>query len=97
MFLPKIVVNLDSYFSFKTLWFLTTLTLLILIPIIYFILHNQKSRDASLQKNIDNEETHKSWTITEILKDRVFFIYFPLAACFPFIGQSLQIKGAFVG
>ena len=34
MFLPKIIVNLDSYFNFKTLWFLTTLTLLILIPII---------------------------------------------------------------
>ena len=76
MFLPKIVVNLDSYFSFKTLWFLTTLTLLILIPIIYFILHNQKRRDSALQKNIDNEKTHKSWTITEILKDRVFSFIF---------------------
>ena len=54
MFLPKIVVNLDSYFNFNTLWFLTTLTLLILIPIIYFILHNQKSRDAPKKKNINN-------------------------------------------
>ena len=96
MFLPKIIVNLDSYFNFKTLWFLTTLTLLILIPIIYFILHNQKNRDAALQKNIDNEKTHKSWTITEILKDRVFFIYFPLAAAFPFIGTGLMFHQIYI-
>ena len=96
MFLPKIVVNLDSYFNFKTLWFLTTLTLLILIPIIYFILHNQKIRDSALQKNIDNEKTHKSWTITEILKDRVFFIYFPLAASFPFIGTGLMFHQIYI-
>ena len=96
MFLPKIIVNLDSYFNFKTLWFLTTLTLLILIPIIYFILHNQKSRDSVLQKNIDNEKTHKSWTITEILKDRVFFIYFPLASAFPFIGTGLMFHQIYI-
>ena len=96
MFLPKIVVNLDLYFSFETLWFLTTLFLLILIPIIYFILYNQKSRDAVLQKNIDNEKTHKSWTITEILKDRVFFIYFPLAASFPFIGTGLMFHQIYI-
>ncbi len=89
MILPKIVVNLDSYFNFKTLWLSTTLTLLILIPIIYFILYNQKRRDVVLQKNIYNEKTHKKWTIIEILKDRVFFIYFPLAASFPFIGTGL--------
>jgi predicted MFS family arabinose efflux permease len=87
---------LNSYFNFKTLWFLTTLTLLILIPIIYFILHNQKSRDAALQKNIDNEKTHKRWTITEILKDRVFFIYFPLAASFPFIGTGLMFHQIYI-
>ena len=96
MFLPKIVVNLDSYFNFKTLWFLTTATLLILIPIIYFILYNQKNRDLILKKNIDNEKTHKSWTITEILKDRIFFIYFPLAASFPFIGTGLMFHQIYI-
>ena len=96
MFLPKIVVNLDLYFNFKTLWFLTTLTLLILIPIIYFILYNQKKRDVSLKRNIDNEKTHKKWTIKEILIDRVFFIYFPLAASFPFIGTGLMFHQIYI-
>ncbi len=96
MILPKIVVNLDLYFNFKTLWFLTTMTLLILIPIIYFILYNQKSRDTVFQKNIYNQKANKSWTIREILKDRVFFIYFPLAASFPFIGTGLMFHQIYI-
>ncbi len=96
MLLPKIIVNLDSYFNFKNLWFLTTLTLLILIPIVYFILYNQKSRDLNLQKNIDNNRTHKSWTIIEILKNRVFYIYFPLAASFPFISTGLMFHQIYI-
>jgi len=96
MILPKFVINLDSYFNFKTLWFLTTLILLILIPIIYFILYNQTNRDEVLQKNIDNEKTHKNWSIKEILIDRVFFIYFPLAASFPFIGTGLMFHQIYI-
>ena len=56
MFLPKIVVHLNSYLDFKTLWILTTIILLILIPIVFLILYNQKNRDLVLTNTIDNDK-----------------------------------------
>ena len=96
MFLPKIVVHLNSYLDFKTLWILTTIILLILIPIVFLILYNQKNRDLVLTYTIDNDKLNKNWTIAEILRDRVFFIYFPLAASFPFIGTGLMFHQIYI-
>ena len=96
MFLPKIVVLLNSYLDFKTLWILTTIILLILIPIVFLILYNQKNRDLVLTNTIDNDKLNKNWTIAEILRDRVFFIYFPLAASFPFIGTGLMFHQIYI-
>ena len=96
MFLPKIVVLLNSYLDFKTLWILTTIILLILIPIVFLILYNQKNRDLVLTNTIDNDKLNKNWTITEILRDRVFFIYFPLAASFPFIGTGFMFHQIYI-
>jgi len=96
MFLPKIVVHLNSYLDFKTLWILTTIILLILIPLVFLILYNQKNRDLVLTNTIDNDKLNKNWTIAEILRDRVFFIYFPLAASFPFIGTGLMFHQIYI-
>ena len=96
MFLPKIVVHFNSYLDFKTLWILTTIILLILIPIVFLILYNQKNRDLVLTNTIDNDKLNKNWTIAEILRDRVFFIYFPLAASFPFIGTGLMFHQIYI-
>ena len=96
IFFPKIVVYLNSYLDFKTLWILTTIILLILIPIVFLILYNQKNRDLVLTNTIDNDKLNKNWTIAEILRDRVFFIYFPLAASFPFIGTGLMFHQIYI-
>ena len=96
MFLPKIVVHFNSYLDFKTLWILTTIILLILIPIVFLILYNQRNRDLVLTNTIDNDILNKNWTIAEILRDRVFFIYFPLAASFPFIGTGLMFHQIYI-
>ena len=44
----------------------------------------------------DNDKLNKNWTIAEILRDRVFFIYFPLAASFPFIGTGLMFHQIYI-
>ena len=42
MFLPKLVVSLNTYLDFKSIWLYTSLSLLLLIPIILVVLFNQK-------------------------------------------------------
>jgi len=96
MFLPKLVVSLNTFLDFKSIWFYTALSLLLLIPLIFIILFDQKKRDSILQKNMEDKQIHKHWTITQILSDRVFFIYFPLALSSPFIGTGLIFHQIFI-
>ena len=96
MFLPKLVVSLNTFLDFKSIWFYTALSLLVLIPFIFISLFDQKKRDLNLQNNIADKKMHKVWTITQILSDRIFFIYFPLALSSPFIGTGLMFHQIFI-
>jgi len=96
MFLPKLVVSLNTFLDFKSIWFYTALSLLVLIPFIFITLFDQKKRDLNLQNNIADKKIHKEWTITQILSDRIFFIYFPLALSSPFIGTGLMFHQIFI-
>ena len=49
-----------------------------------------------LLKNIEDKQVHKHWTITQILTDRIFLIYFPLALSSPFIGTGLIFHQIFI-
>ena len=42
MFLPLIVVYLNSFFTFRQIWLLSSISLIIFLPILYFTLNNQK-------------------------------------------------------
>ena len=96
MFLPKLVVSLNTFLDFKSIWFYTALSLLVLILFIFITLFDQKKRDLNLQNNIADKKIHKEWTITQILSDRIFFIYFPLALSSPFIGTGLMFHQIFI-
>ena len=96
MFLPKLVVSLNTYLDFKSIWLYTSLSLLLLIPIILIVLFNQKKRDLVFKKNIADNKIYKDWTITQILSDKVFFIYFPIAFSSPFIGTGLIFHQIFI-
>ena len=76
MLIPKLVVSLQTFLDFKSIWFYTALSLLLLIPLVSILLFDQKKRDLTLLKKIKNQQVHKHWTITQILTDRIFFIFF---------------------
>ena len=96
MFLPRLIVSLNTYLDFKSIWLYTSLSLLLLIPIILVVLFNQKKRDLVLKKNTVDNNIYKHWTITQILSDKVFFIYFPIAFSSPFIGTGLIFHQIFI-
>tara|TARA_B100000886_G_scaffold311834_1_gene247386 strand:+ start:286 stop:1476 length:1191 start_codon:yes stop_codon:yes gene_type:complete len=90
MFLPKLVVSLQIFLDFKSIWLYSALSLLLLIPLVSILLFDQKKRDLKLLKNIGDKKINKQWTITQILSNRIFFIYLPLALSSPFIGTGLM-------
>ena len=96
MLIPKLVVSLQTFLDFKSIWFYSGLSLLLLIPLVSILLFDQKKRDLTLLKNIKDKQVHKHWTITQILTDRIFFIYFPLALSSPFIGTGLIFHQIFI-
>ena len=96
MLIPKLVVSLQTFLDFKSIWFYSALSLLLLIPLVSILLFDQKKRDLTLLKNIKDKQVHKHWTITQILTDRIFFIYFPLALSSPFIGTGLIFHQIFI-
>ena len=56
----------------------------------------KKKRDLVFKKNIADNKIYKDWTITQILSDKVFFIYFPIAFSSPFIGTGLIFHQIFI-
>ena len=96
MLIPKLVVSLQTFLDFKSIWFYSALSLLLLIPLVTILLFDQNKRDLTLLKNIKDKQVHKHWTITQILTDRIFFIYFPLALSSPFIGTGLIFHQIFI-
>ena len=96
MLIPKLVVSLQTFLDFKSIWFYSALSLLLLIPLVSILLFDQNKRDLTLLKNIKDKQVHKHWTITQILTDRIFFIYFPLALSSPFIGTGLIFHQIFI-
>ena len=53
MLIPKLVVSLQTFLDFKSIWFYSALSLLLLIPLVSILLFDQKKRDLTLLKNIN--------------------------------------------
>ncbi len=94
MFLPFLVVYLNHYFNFKQIWLLCSLSLLVFLPILYFTLNNQSSRQEKFKESI-NEDSQK-WTTIDVIKNKKFLIYLPLTTAFSFIGTGLMFHQIFI-
>ena len=94
MFLPFLVVYLNYYFNFKQIWLLCSLSLLIFLPILYFTLNNQSSRQEKFKESINKDS--KKWKTIDVIKNKQFLIYLPLTTAFSFIGTGLMFHQIFI-
>ncbi len=94
MFLPILVVYLTKYFDFKQIWFLSAISVLLFLPVLYFLLNNQTERQNKFKESIKEEK--KIWTTVQVIKNRKFLIYLPITSSFSFIGTGLMFHQIFI-
>ncbi len=94
MFLPIIVVYLKNFFSFKQIWLLSSVSLIIFLPILFIILADQKIRQKKFKDSIG--EKNKILTTMNVLKNKNFLIYLPITTAFSFIGTGLMFHQIFI-
>ena len=80
MFLPIIVVYLNNFFTFKQIWLLCSVSIILFLPILYITLSNQKERQSKFRDSL--KEENKLWTTLQIIKDKRFLLYLPLTSSF---------------
>ena len=94
MFLPFLVVYLNYYFNFKQIWLFCSLSLLIFLPVLYFTLNNQSSRQEKFKESINKDS--KKWKTIDVIKNKNFLIYLPITTAFSFIGTGLMFHQIFI-
>ena len=94
MFLPFLIVYLSDYFSFKQIWLFCGLSLLFFLPILFYILNDQFERHEKFKNSLIEE--NKQWKTREVIKNKNFLIYLPIASAFSFIGTGLMFHQIFI-
>ncbi len=94
MILPIIVVYLYQYLNFKQIWLLASLSLIIFLPILYFILYNQNDRQKKFVETVKDE--NNNWKTIDVIKNKQFLIYLPITSSFSFIGTGLMFHQIFI-
>ena len=94
MFFPFLVVYLNYYFNFKQIWLFCSLSLLIFLPVLYFTLNNQSSRQEKFKESINKDS--KKWKTIDVIKNKNFLIYLPITTAFSFIGTGLMFHQIFI-
>ena len=94
MFLPFLIVYLSDYFSFKQIWLFCGLSLLFFLPILFYILNDQFERQEKFKNSLIEE--NKQWKTREVIKNKNFLIYLPIASAFSFIGTGLMFHQIFI-
>ena len=94
MFLPFLIVYLSDYFSFKQIWLFCGLSLLFFLPILFYILNDQLERQEKFKNSLIEE--NKKWKTKQVIKNKNFLIYLPIASAFSFIGTGLMFHQIFI-
>ena len=68
MFLPVIVVYLSSIFSFRQIWLLCSISLVIFLPILFLTLSNQIERQKKFKDSIKDD--NKKWKTIDVIKNK---------------------------
>ena len=70
MFLPVLVVFLKNHFTFREIWLFSSISLIIFLPILFFILNNQNERQKKFKESI--EGNFKQWKTIEVIRNKNF-------------------------
>ncbi len=94
MFLPVLVVFLKNHFTFREIWLFSSISLIIFLLILFFILNNQNERQKKFKESI--EGNFKQWKTIEVIRNKIFLIYLPITTVFSFVGTGLMFHQIFI-
>lgn len=96
MFLPYFALNLLKDIQVSQIWFFASISILLFIPFIFFALSDQKTRHLKFKNNLQDKSINKKLRTRDIIKDKKFYIYFPLSISSSFISTGLMFHQIYI-
>ncbi|PPR48030.1 MAG: hypothetical protein CFH19_00119 [Alphaproteobacteria bacterium MarineAlpha5_Bin9] len=97
MILPILTVTLLKVFTWSLVWIIAGTTILfIFLPLLFFLLNDQKERHFLFLKKNKISENNKKLKILDILSDKKFYLYLPTSIAAPFISTGLMFHQVFI-
>ena len=96
MLLPMFIIYLMKYYTFKQIWLAASISIIIFIPIIFFLLNDQVKRHINFKKNISNDSSNQKWRTRDLIKQKKFYIYLPMSITSSFVSTGLMFHQIFI-
>ena len=96
MLLPMFIIYLMKYFTLNQIWLGASFSIILLIPILFFLLNDQSTRHINFKKNISNDSINQKWRTRDLIKQKKFYIYLPLSIASSFISTGLMFHQIFI-
>jgi len=85
-----------KYFTLNQIWLGASFSIILLIPILFFLLNDQSTRHINFKKNISNDSINQKWRTRDLIKQKKFYIYLPLSIASSFISTGLMFHQIFI-
>ena len=96
MLLPMFIIYLMKYYTFNQIWLAASISIIIFIPIIFFLLNDQVKRHINFKKNISNDSSNQKWRTRDLIKQKKFYIYLPMSITSSFVSTGLMFHQIFI-
>jgi len=96
MLLPMLIIYLMKYFTLNQIWLAASFSIILLIPILFFLLNDHSTRHINFKKNISNDSINQKWRTRDLIKQKKFYIYLPLSIASSFISTGLMFHQIFI-
>ena len=97
--LPILIVFLLTLFQWRTIWYLISLIIIIILPIVIFYTVKNVSIDSREVSGINHDKGFsdiKSWKRSEVLKDVKFYVISLNMLAMPWIATGIFIYQSFI-
>ena len=96
MLLPMFIIYLMQYYTFNQIWLAASVSIIILIPIIFLLLNNQAKRHINFKKKISDDPSNQIWRTRDLIKQKKFYIYLPFSITSSFVSTGLMFHQIFI-
>ena len=96
MLLPMFIIYLMQYYTFNQIWLAASISIIILIPIIFLLLNDQAKRHINFKKKISDDPSNQIWRTRDLIKQKKFYIYLPLSITSSFVSTGLMFHQIFI-